>query len=234
MPVTWIDAARRDEAQFKGYTVVDAGSVIATHLTELIKAHMADLLGAVEVQKLLRELPKEHADLVRDIIPSSITATGFQRVLQTLLAERVSIRDLGAIVEAVAEVAGAQRDPRAIAESVRMRIGRQICAQHASPDRELAIVPLSAGWEDAFAGSLTGEGEIRQLAMAPSKLHDFVIALRERFEEAARAGDMPVLVVSSLIRPYMRMVVERFRPHTVVLSQGEIHPSVKLRTLPML
>ncbi|HRJ69999.1 MAG TPA: flagellar biosynthesis protein FlhA [Beijerinckiaceae bacterium] len=234
MPVTWIDAGLREEAQFRGYTVVDAGSVIATHLTELVKAAMPDLLSYVEVQKLLRDLPKEHGDLVKDIVPAAISATGLQRVLQYLLAERVSIRDLGAIIEAVAEVASAMRDPRAMGEHVRARLARQICFQHADAGGRLTIIPLSAAWEDAFAGSLVGEGEIRQLAMAPSKLHEFVLALKKRFEEAAQAGALPVLVTSALARPYVRMITERFRAQTVVLSQAEIHASVKIETLAML
>lgn len=234
MPVTWIDATLREEAQMRGYTVVDAGSVVTTHLTELIRANMPDLLSYAETQKLLRELPKDHADLVKDIVPSAISATSLQRVLQTLLAERVSIRDLATIIEAVAEVASVWRDPRMIAEHVRTRLARQLCAQHLGPEGQLAIIPLSPHWEDAFATALTGEGEIRQLAIAPSKLHEFMQLLKTRYEDAAMAGDLPVLVTSAGVRPYMRMVTERFRPQTVVFSQGDIHPGTKLRTLPML
>ncbi len=234
MAVTWIDAGLREEAQMRGYTVVDAGSVVTTHLTEVIRANMPDLLSYGETQKLLRELPKDHADLVKDIVPASITATGIQRVLQTLLAERVSIRDLPAIVEAIAEVAGAMRDPRLIAEHVRARLARQLCAQHLGQDGQLAILPLSPHWEDAFATSLVGDGEIRQLAMAPSRLHEFMQSLKQRYEEAAQTGDMPVLVTSAAIRPYVRMVLERFRPQTVVFSQSDIHAGARLRTLPLL
>lgn len=234
MPVTWIEARYRDEAQLRGYTVVDAGSVIITHLTEIIRTNMPELLSHAETQKLLRELPKDHTDLIRDIVPGQISATGIQRVLQMLLAERVSIRDLAAIVEAIADVAGASRDPRAIAEHVRARLGRQICAQHADTDGRLTILPLSPHWEDSFAVALTGEGEIRQLAMAPSTMHEFVLALKARYEAAAKTGLQPVLVTSAAIRPQIRMVVERFRPQTVVLSQSEIHTGVRLNSLPML
>ena len=234
MPVTWIEAGLREDAQVKGYTVVDAASVITTHLTEIIRANMPDLLSYTEMQKLLRELPKDHADLVKDIIPAQISYTTLQRVLQTLLAERVSIRDLTGIVEAVAEISGAARDPRFIAEHVRTRLARQLCGQHLGRDGTLAILPLSAQWEDVFATSLVGEGEIRQLAIAPSKLHDFVMALKTRYEELAQLGEVPVLVTSAAIRPYMRMVTERFRPQTVVFSQSDLHPSAKIRSLPML
>ncbi len=234
MAVTWIEAGLREEAQFKGYTVVDAASVITTHLTEILRANMPDLLSYAEMQKLLRELPKDHADLIKDIIPAQISYTGLQRVLQGLLAERVSIRDLSTIVEAVAEVAGAVRDPRSIIEHVRTRLARQLCAQHLGADGTLAILPLSPHWEDVFSSALIGEGEIRQLAIAPSKLQEFVTALKTRCEDLAREGETPVLVTSAAVRPYMRMVVERFRPQTVVFSQSDLHAGAKLRSLPML
>jgi flagellar biosynthesis protein FlhA len=101
----------REEAQLRGYTVVDAATVISTHLTEVIKNNTADLLSFVEVQKLLKELPKEHQDLLKEIVPTQISTTGIQRVMQLLLAERVSIRDLGAILEAISEIAGARSAP---------------------------------------------------------------------------------------------------------------------------
>ncbi len=231
LPATWIDEALRDEAQLRGYTVVDPATVIATHLTEVIKNNMSELLSFVEVQKLLKELPKAHQDLVKEFVPGQISTTGMQRILQLLLAERVSIRDLGTILEAAAEVAGALRDPRMIVEHIRTRLARQICSQHTGPTGQLALITLSPAWEDAFGSSLIGDGEIKHLAMQPSRLHDFVISLRDRFEEAAKLGEMPVLVTSNAIRPYVRMVVERFRPQTAVIAQGEIHPSARLRTV---
>jgi flagellar biosynthesis protein FlhA len=231
LPATWIDQSLREEAQLRGYTVVDAPTVISTHLTEVIKGNTGDLLSFVEVQKLLRELPKDHQDLLKEITPAQISTTGIQRVLQLLLAERVSIRDLGAIIEAIAEVAGAVRDPRLIHEHVRARLGRQICAQNAGPGGYLPMITLSPRWEDAFATSLVGEGETRHLAMQPSKLQEFVLSLRDAFEQAAREGEMPVLVTSSIVRMHVRAVVERFRPATAVMAQGEIHPRAKLKTI---
>jgi flagellar biosynthesis protein FlhA len=231
LPATWIDMAFREEAQVRGYTVVDAATVISTHLTEVIKNNTADLLSFVETQKLLGELSKDHRDLLKEIVPQQISTTGIQRVLQILLSERVSIRDLGSILEAVAEVAGAIRDPRLITEHVRSRLARQLSAQHSSPAGYLPIVPLSPAWEDAFALALAGEGESRHLAMQPSRLSEFVILLRDTFEQAAREGEMPALVVSSGIRMHVRAIVDRFRPQTPVLAQGEIHPRARLKTV---
>ncbi len=231
LPATWIDGSLRDEAQLRGYTVVDAATVISTHLTELIKANMAELLSYVEVQKLLKDLPKEHADLVKEIVPAQIATTGIQRVLQLLLAERVSIRDLGTILEGIAEVAGVLKNPRDVAEHVRTRLARQICAQYQAPAGHLPIITLSPSWETAFAESIIGAGEERQLAMQPSRLTEFVHAVRDRFEEAARAGEMPVLVTSAQARPFVRSIIERFRRETPVLGQAEIHQRVRLKTV---
>jgi flagellar biosynthesis protein FlhA len=231
LPATWIDAALRDEAQLRGYTVVDAATVLSTHLTEVIKGHTAELLSHVEVQKLLKDLPKEHSDLVRELVPSQISTTGIQRVLQLLLAERVSIRDLGTILEGIADVVAVMKNPRDICEHVRTRLARQICAQYTAPAGHLPLVTLSPAWEASFLESIVGQGEDRHLAMQPSRLTEFVGAVRDRFEEAARIGEMPVLVTSSGSRPYVRSIIERFRRETPVLSQGEIHPRVRLKTV---
>lgn len=231
LPATWIDVGLRDEAQLRGYTVVDAATVVTTHLTEVIKAHMAELLSHIEVQKLLRDLPKEHSDLVKEIVPTQISTTGIQRVLQLLLTERVSIRDLGTIVEGVAEIAGAVKNPRDIVEHVRSRLARQLCAQYTAPAGHLPIITLSPQWEQAFLESIVGQGDERHLAMQPSKLSDFVHGVRDRFEDAARIGEMPVLVTSGQARPFVRSIIERFRRETPVLSQGEIHPRVRLKTV---
>jgi flagellar biosynthesis protein FlhA len=231
LPATWIDAALKEEASLQGYTVVDAATVLSTHLTELLKGNMSELLSYGEVQKLLKDLPKEQAELVKDLVPSQISASGIQRVLQLLLAERVSIRDLATILEGIAEAIPGTRNPASLAEHVRARLARQLCAQHTSPSGYLPLIALSAKWEQSFAESLIGQGDDRQLAMQPSKLSEFISLVRERFEEAAREGEAPVLVTSAGIRPFVRSIVERFRAQTPVLSQAEIHPRARLKTV---
>jgi flagellar biosynthesis protein FlhA len=231
LPATWIDAGLREQAQMRGYTVVDAATVLSTHLTEIIKANMPELLTHIEVQKLLNELPKEHTELLREIVPSQITTTGIQRVLQLLLAERVSIRDLGTILEAIAEVVGGIKNPRDIVEHVRVRLARQICAQYSSPNGQLPIITLSPAWEQSFIESIVGQGEERHLAMQPSKLQQFVTGVRDAFEDAARQGEMPALVTSVQSRPFVRSIIERFRRETPVMSQGEIHSRARLKTV---
>jgi len=231
LPATWIDAALKEEASVKGYTVVDAATVLATHLTELIKANMSELLSYGEVQKLIKELPKEQSELIKDIVPSLITISGIQRVLQILLAERVSIRDLATILEGVADGLGTTRNPAMLAEHVRARLARQLCAQHTSGVGHLPIIALTAKWEQAFAESIVGQGDDRSLAMQPSRLTEFINLVREKFEQAARDGEAPVLVTSPGIRPFVRGIVERFRAQTSVMAQSEIHPRARLKTV---
>jgi flagellar biosynthesis protein FlhA len=147
LPATWVDASLKEEASLKGYTVVDAATVLSTHLTELLKANMSDLLSYGEVQKLLKELPKEQGELVKDIVPGQVTVSGIQRVLQLLLAERISIRDLSTILEGIADSLAFSRNPATMVEHVRARLARQICAQNTSYSGYLPLIALSARWE---------------------------------------------------------------------------------------
>ncbi len=231
LPATWVEAGLKEEASLKGYTVVDAATVLSTHLTELLKNNMSDLLSYGEVQKLLKDLPKEQGELVKDIVPSQVTISGIQRVLQLLLGERISIRDLSTILEGIADALAFSRNPATMVEHVRARLARQISAQNTSQNGYLPLIALSARWEQAFAESLIGQGEDRSLAMQPSKLSEFMTVVRDRFEQAAREGEAPVLVTSAAIRPFVRSLVERFRAQTIVLSQAEIHPRARLKTV---
>jgi flagellar biosynthesis protein FlhA len=231
LPAMWIDESLREEALFRGYTVVEPGTVITTHLTEALKDNMADLLSYAETQKLLDELAKPHQKLVADLVPSRLSVGGVQRVLQNLLGERVSIRDLPTILEAVAEACGYTQNLTQITEHVRTRLARQLSHAHAASDGFIPLVTLSPAWEQAFAESLVGQGDERQLTMAPSRLQEFIGHIRATFERLAQEGHLAVLLTSPAIRPYVRSIVERFRPATVVMSQNEIHPKAKLRTL---
>ncbi len=232
LPALWIEETRRDEALARGCTVVDAAGVLATHLTEVVRENMAELLSYAETQKLLDELPREQQKLVADLIPAQISVGGVQRVLQALLAERVSIRDLPTILEGIQEASAAGlRAMPAILAVVRQRLARQISDAARGPQGYIAMVTLSPEWEQAFAEALIGPPEERQLAMAPSQLGEFMQRLREVFDAAAAAGEAPVLVCSGGLRAHLRAITERFRPSTQVLAQGEIHPRARIRTV---
>ena len=231
LPATWIEEGLREEATFRGYTLVDPSTVLTTHLTEILKENMADLLSYAEVQKLLKDLGAEEKKLVEELVPSVVTVTTLQRVLQALLREKVSIRDLPAILEGLAEAAPHSASVTTLVEHVRARLGRQLCWQNKDGEGALPIVTLSPEWEAAFAESLIGNGEDKQLAMAPSRLQDFIRAVRDTFERIAMTGENPVLLTGPITRPYVRSIIERFRGQTVVMSQNEIHPKARLRTL---
>ena len=232
LPALWVDPSIKEEALFRGCTVVDPPSVLTTHVTEVVRENMAELLSYAETQKLLDELPREQQKLVSDLIPSQMTTGGVQRVLQALLAERISIRDLATILEAIQEACGgtARAIPHIVAH-VRARLARQISDSHTGAAGYIPLVTLSPQWEADFAEALTGPPEDRQLAMAPSRMQEFMERLRGTFDAAGAAGEMPVLLTSGGIRSHVRAIVERIRPATPVLAQAEIYPRARIRTV---
>jgi flagellar biosynthesis protein FlhA len=230
LPALWIDREMREEAGFRGLTVVDCGTIVTTHLTEIVKDNVADLLSYSETQKLLHEVHKDAEKLIADIIPAKISISGVQRILQNLLAESVSIRDIPTILEGIAEACAMSSNLTLITEHVRTRLSRQISAQQ-SFNGSIPVVTLSPHWDEVFAESLVGEGDDRHLAMAPSQVQAFIAAVREAFDQFAAQGELPCLLTSPPLRPFVRSIIERFRPATPVLSQNEIHPRARLRSL---
>ncbi len=227
----WVDPSYREEAMFRGYTVVDPATVVTTHITELVKENMPELLSYAETQKLLDELDKEHQKLVKDLIPGKISLAAVQRVLKNLLQERVSIRDLPTILEGISEAVTSTHSLMLITEHVRARLSRQLSNAYANEFGVISLVPLSAEWEQNFAQAIIGEGDDKQLAMAPSQLQAFISKVRMVMEDLAAKGESPVLLTSPNIRPFVRSIIERFRPLSVVMSQNEIHPKAKIKTV---
>jgi flagellar biosynthesis protein FlhA len=230
LPALWIDRELRDEAGFRGLTVVDCGTIITTHLTELVKDNIADLLSYSETQKLLTEVHKDAEKLVADIIPSKVSISSVQRILQNLLAEGISIRDIPTILEGIAEAAPLTANLTQMTEHVRARLARQISASQVRGEA-IPVVTLSSEWDHAFAESILGQGDDRQLAMAPSALQSFIASVRDTYDRLAQDGEIPCLLTSPSIRPFVRSIIERVRPATVVLSQNEIHARARIRAL---
>jgi len=232
LPALWIEERLREEALARGATVVDVPGVLATHLTEIVREHMAELLSFSETQKLLDELPREQQKLVSDLIPQQIGVSALQRVLQALVNERVSIRDLPTILEGVQEALAANlRTLPGMLSVVRAKLARQLSEAARGPSGHVPLITLSPDWEVAFAECLVGPAEDRQLAMEPAKLQEFLGRLRALLEQADEQGENAVLLCSGALRPHLRAIVERFRPATAVLAQAEIHPRVRIRTL---
>lgn len=227
----WVDQSYREEAMFRGYTVVDPATVVTTHITELVKDNMPELLSYAETQKLLDEMDKEQQKLVKELIPGKVSLGAVQRILQNLLQERVSIRDLPTILEGISEAISTTRSLMMITEHVRTRLARQLSNANANEFGVIPLVTLSPEWEHAFAESIIGESDERQLAMAPTALQGFITKVRNVLEDLAVKGETAVLLTSPAIRPFVRSIIERFRPLTVVMSQNEIHPKAKIKTV---
>ena len=232
LPATWIEASLKEEASVKGYTVVDSATVLSTHLTELIKANMAELLSYGEVQKLLKELPKEQAELLKDLVPSLITVSGIQRVLQILLAERVSIRDLSTILEGIADGIGSSRNPVTLAEHVRAGCRARFARSTRARRGYLPLIALSAKWEQAFAELIVGQGDERQscdsAVEAVGVHHPGAREVRGRGarRRGAGAGDLGRHKAGPL-----RGIVERFRAQTPVVSGKRNPPAGAVKTV---
>ena len=231
LPAVWVGEEQRSAAEARGYTIVDPVTVLTTHLTEIVKDNLSELLSFEDVQKLLDDLNDSYKKLLNDIVPSQITVGAVQRILQNLVAERVSIRDLPTILEGVAEGCGYSRNVTVLTEHVRQRLTRQITFSNTDGDGVLNMVTLSPEWEANFNDALVGEGETKQLALAPTLVQDFIENFQEVFNKANLAGEHIVLVTSPGIRSYVRSMIERVAPSTIVLSQTEVHYKVKIKVV---
>ena len=183
---------------FNNCTIVDPATVITTHITELIKENITDLLSYSETQKLLDNLNDEHKQLVKDVIPDIVSVASLQKVLQNLLSEMISIRDLPTILESVADSARANKNLMAMTEAVRVQLSRQICHYSTNKDGFIPIIAMSPEWEKTFIESLIDDGAgNKQLSMPPSKLQDFVLKVKKAFDDQAIKGYIPVLLTNS-------------------------------------
>jgi flagellar biosynthesis protein FlhA len=231
LPAKWIEESYKEEAMFSNLTVVDPPTILTTHVTEIVKDYITELLSYSEVQKLLDEIQDDHKKLVKDMVPDPVTVSALQKILQNLLSESVSIRDLPTILEAAADSLKQTKNIINVTEYVRSKLSRQICFSNTSSDGFIPVITLSPNWEQIFSSYIVVEGDEKNLAMPPSKLQEFIGVVRKVYDEQAAKGIIPVILTSGANRPFVRAVVERFRSSIVVMSQNEIHPRAKIRTL---
>jgi flagellar biosynthesis protein FlhA len=230
LPAVWIADHGRAEAEALGWTVVDAESVVVTHLTEVIRSHAAELLTRQETRNLLDQLKDVNAAVVDEVVPDVLSLGEIQRVLQALLREGVSVRDLGAIVEAVGDKARLTRDPAMLAEYARQALGRTIVAPYLDLEGTLRAIALDPGLEQEIAESLvqTADGEF--LAMDPQRAATLVEACAEQVEHALGRGGRPVLLCSARVRRHLRRLCEQRLPQLAVCSYNEIAQGVAVET----
>jgi len=231
LPATWVADGQRAEAEALGYTVVDAESVIVTHLTETIRARASELLSRQDVKQLLDQLKESNAAVVEEVVPDVLTLGEIQRVLQALLAESVSIRDLGAIVEAVGDKARLTRDPAVLAEYARQALGRTITAPHLDAEQRLCAISLDPAVEQEVASAIAQTSDGEYLAMEPSRAQALVGALRTQMEHAVARGSRPVLLCSARVRRHLRRLVEQAIPQLAVCSYNELAPGISVETI---
>lgn len=231
LPAKWIVSNHKNEAEHKGYTVVDPATVITTHMIELVKENISELLTFADVQKLIDGLNESHRKLVNDMVPSQVSMGTIQRILQNLLDEKVSIRDLPTILEAISESGLGSKSITALTEFVRSRLGRQITYSFAHSGT-LNVIMLSSEWESEFTSSIIGDyNSVRELAMAPSQLQKFVKKANDLMKRSEIALHNPVIVTSPSIRPFVQTVIDKLGPKVPVLSQNEVHHKVSIETV---
>jgi flagellar biosynthesis protein FlhA len=231
LPAVWISDAGRAEAEALGWTVVDGESVVVTHLTETIRAHAADLLTRQETRQLLDQLKEVNAAVVDEVVPDVLSVGEIQRILQSLLREGVSIRDLGAVVEAVGDKARLTRDPAMLAEYARQALGRTIVGPALDSEGTLRAIALDPSLEQEIAEALvqTADGEF--LALDPSRAAALVDVCAEQVDGALARGGRPVLLCSARVRRHLRRLTEQRLPQLAVCSYNEISPGVTVETL---
>ncbi len=226
----WVDEARASEAELLGMTVVDPESVITTHLTEVIKEHMPEILTYSATQELIEGQEKDYQKLLADS-PNNSPAVTLQHVLQALLAERVSIRNLPKIIEAVAEASANTKNIRTVIEHARGKLSKQICHSLVDAQGYIPVINLAGKWESELISAISMTNGEETFLMSPSRVQDFVLLMRKEIQKFSSADEWPAILVTPQARPYVRSILERVSPMTQVISHNEVHRKASLRTV---
>jgi flagellar biosynthesis protein FlhA len=228
----WIKAQERERAQLAGYTLVDPATVLATHLTEIIKSQAYELLGRQETKTLLDTVSKTHPKVVEDLVPKILSIGEVQKVLQNLLKERVSIRDAVTILETLADFGSYTKNAAMLTEYCRQALGRSICRPYQTDDGDLPVFTVSPELEKSIADGVVHSDQLSYLALEPRQAKDIMARFRRTVETAGAAGS-PVVLCSPTVRMYVRQLLERFLPNVAILSHSEIPPSIRVLSLGM-
>ena len=231
IPALWIGEKDKEKAQIAGYTVVDLSTMIATHISEVLKTHAYELLGRQEVQTLLDNLAVNHPKVVEELVPNLLSLGGVQKALQNLLKEQVSIRDLLTIVETLADYAPVTKNVDILTEYVRQRLARSITKQYETPERGIALVTFDAEIEELVSNAIQHTEHESYLSLEPAIAQKVIAQLNKAMEKFTSVNYQPIILCSPGIRPHVRKLTERFLPTLVVLSHNEIDKRVKLKSL---
>ncbi|GBF11618.1 flagellar biosynthesis protein FlhA [Tepidibacillus infernus] len=231
LPALWINDEMREQAEMAGYTVVDAPSVVATHLTEVIKKHSAELLGRQEVKTLIDHVKESQPALVDELVPNLLTVGEIQKVLANLLKEKISIRNLVTIFETLADYATYSKDPGILTEYVRQSLSRQITLQYTEPNQPLKVITIGPGLEKKIAESVQHTDQGSYLAIDPNTSQLLYKKLNEQVSQLVQIGQQPIILTSPMTRMYVRQFVERMMPELPILSYNELEPYVEVQSV---
>ena len=231
LPAVWIKPADREQAQLYGYTVVDNSTIIATHISEIIKKHAQELLGRQELQQLLDNLAATCPKVVEELVPSLLNLGTVLHVIKNLLKESVSIRDFRTILETLADYAPLTKDPETLTEFVRQALGRNIVEQYKHEDDILYLLSMGRNIEEIIAEGVQNSGQEIFLAIEPAIAQSIISEIRQGMEKFNQTGTNPVLIASPSIRRHVKKMTERFMPNLAVISHNEIPPNIKIQSL---
>ncbi|TAJ08712.1 MAG: flagellar biosynthesis protein FlhA [Nitrospirae bacterium] len=231
LPALWVAEPAREQAQMAGYTVVDTSSAIATHLSEVIKRHAHELIGRQEAQALLDELVKTHPKLVEELIPNLLPLGTVVRILANLLRERVPVRDLRTILEAVADQAGVTKDPDSLTEAARQALGRTITRQYLTQEGMLPVISLDPRLDRKLAEQVAAAAQQGQWGMEPGIAQKLLTLLKQAVERVLAKGQQPVILCSPTLRRHLRRLTERVLPTVPILALNEIDGAARVQAL---
>ncbi|MCP3772815.1 flagellar biosynthesis protein FlhA [Paenibacillus sp. MZ04-78.2] len=231
LPALWIDEATKERAELSGYTVVDPPSVVATHLTEIIKKHAHELLGRQETKALIENVKEHHPALVDDLIPNVLSIGDVQKVLVKLLREKISVRDLVTILETLADYGTYTKDPEVLTEYVRQGLSRQITQQYTIGGESLKVITVGPTLEKKIAESVQQSDQGSYLALDPSSSQVIYQKVTDQVTKLLQAGQQPIVLTSPTIRMYLRQLLERTMQDIPVLSYSELEPSVEIQSM---
>ena len=233
LPAIWITAEDEERAQFAGYTVVDQPTVLATHITEILKNHAHEFIGRQETQRLLDSFAKNEPKIVEELVPGQLLLGTVQKVIQNLLREQVSIRDLHTILETLADASHVTKDADLLTEHVRQALSRQITRQYQTPDGMLPLITFSQELENQIAAAIQDSGQGSYLGLNPNVAQTVITRIDGLLEQFTINNYQPILLCSPLIRPHVKKLVERFIPNLIVISHNEVAPDVRIEALGM-
>ena len=233
LPAIWITESQRERAESYGYTVVDPPSIIATHITEIIKAHIAELLTRQDVQNLVDNLKENHPVLVDELVPKLLGLGEIQKVLQNLLSEGISIRDLLSIFECLADHAATTRDTDVLTEYVRQSLKRSISAKYFAPNEITSVVTLDPKVEQDIMASVKQTEQGAYLTLDPDRTKDIMHSVEEEIYKLENAGKSPIIITSPIVRLYFKKLTEDFFKDLIVVSYNEVDSNVELQSVGM-